>query len=97
MEHEAAKQAKEIPQLDGHWLVGNLMEFKDAPHEFMARVAAQGHDLVQFRILNKKLIAVLDADYAEVIFKNHSQNYARGKQRKPLESLLGKGLINLEG
>jgi len=43
------------------------------------------------------MIAVLSAECAEAIFKSSSQNFPRGKQRKPLESLLGKGLVNLEG
>jgi enediyne biosynthesis protein E7 len=90
-------QGKDIPQLEGHPVLGNLPEFKRGPHEFMARALSLDSGLVQFRIFNKKMIAVLSAQCAETIFKSKSHNFPRGKQRKPLESLLGKGLVNLEG
>jgi len=91
------KQDKDIPQLEGYPILGNLLEFKQGPHKFMARALSLGSGLVQFRMFKRKMLAVLSAECAQTIFKTKSHNFPRGKQRKPLESLLGKGLVNLEG
>lgn len=88
---------KEIPTVPGHWLLGNLLEFKKAPHEFLARAAQYGEGLVQFRLLHKKMIAITSPEAAQCLFKSNSQNYPRGNQRKALESILGLGLITQEG
>ena len=88
---------RKIPELEGSRFLGNLPEFKQAPHEFLANHAVPDHSLLGFRILKRKMIGVVGTDCAEHIFKSNSQNYPRGKQRKPMESLLGLGLVNLEG
>lgn len=83
--------------MPGHWLFGNLFEFKQAPHEFLARAAGYGEGLVQFRLLHRKMIAITSPEAAQCLFKTNSQNYPRGNQRKALESILGLGLITQEG
>ena len=90
-------QAQEIPQVPGHWLWGNLLEFKRAPHEFLLRAAGYGKGLVQFRLFHKKMIAITSPECAQILFKARSKNYPRGNQRKALETILGLGLITQEG
>ena len=91
------ESSSEIPTVPGHWLFGNLLEFKKAPHEFLARAAQYGEGLVQFRLLHKKMIAITSPQAAQCLFKSNSKNYPRGNQRKALESILGLGLITQEG
>ncbi|MEQ8314542.1 MAG: cytochrome P450 [Gammaproteobacteria bacterium] len=90
-------KGKEIPKVPGHWLLGSLVDFKRAPHEFLASAAQFGEGLVQFRLLHKKMIAITSPSVAQHLFKTNSQNYPRGNQRKALESVLGLGLITQEG
>ncbi|MCG8415433.1 MAG: cytochrome P450 [Pseudomonadales bacterium] len=90
-------QPQEIPRVPGHWLLGNLLEFKRAPHRFLSALAKQGQGLVQFRLFHKKMIAITSPECAQQLFKSSSKNYPRGAQRKSLESILGLGLITQEG
>lgn len=87
----------DIPKVPGHWLLGNLLEFKREPHKFLLRAAANGNGLVQFRLLHKKMIAITSPECAQSIFKLNSNNFPRGGQRKALEAVLGLGLITQEG
>ncbi len=88
---------REIPEVPGHWLFGNLFEFKRAPHKFLLRAAQYGDGLVSFRLLHKKMVAITSPQAAQHLFKSNSKNYPRGNQRKALESILGLGLITQEG
>lgn len=88
---------REIPSVPGHWLLGNLLEFKRAPHEFLREASRYGEGLVQFRLFHKKMIAITSPECAQILFKTGSKNYPRGTQRKSLESILGLGLITQEG
>lgn len=88
---------REIPRIRGNRFLGSLLDFKKAPHEFMANSCSPGHSLIQFRMINREMIGIVGSDCAEAIFKQKSQNFPRGKLRKSLESLLGLGLVNLEG
>lgn len=83
--------------MPGHWLLGNLLEFKRAPHEFLQKVGAHGDGLVQFRLLHKHMIAITTPEAAEHVFKIRSKNFPRGKQRKALQQVLGLGLITQQG
>ena len=94
---EEAPDLQEIPTVPGHWLLGNLIEFKRAPHEFLCEASRHGQGLVQFRLFHKKMIAITSPKCAQVLFKIGSKNYPRGPQRKSLESILGLGLITQEG
>jgi cytochrome P450 len=89
--------SREIPSVPGHWLLGNLLEFKRAPHEFLQAIAGYGRGLVKFRLFHKPLIIITDIATATEIFKTNSQNFPRGTQRKALQSVLGLGLITQEG
>ncbi len=44
--------------MPGHWLLGSVLEFKRAPHEFLQRIA--GHGLVKFRLFHKPLIIITE-------------------------------------
>lgn len=83
--------------MPGHWLLGSVLEFKRAPHEFLQRIAGYGRGLVKFRLFHKPLIIISDIPTATEIFKTQSQNFPRGTQRKALQSVLGLGLITQEG
>ena len=90
-------KASEVPSVAGHWLLGSLLEFKRAPHEFIRSIAVPGQGLVQFRLFHKPMFVITDIPAATEIFKTHSQNFPRGAQRKALQSVLGLGLITQEG
>ena len=86
-----------LPQVPGHWLLGSLLEFKRAPHEFPQKAGTYGDGLVQFRLLHKHMIAITTPEAAEHAFKISSKSFPLGKQRKALRQVLGLGLITQQG
>ncbi len=91
------KKSPEIPHPEGHWLLGSWREIARSPHLFPAELGWKYGGLAQFRILNKRFIAIARPDYAHHILVARAENYVRSYHHRSIEAITGKGLLATEG
>lgn len=76
------------------WIPGLLVN----PLPTIIKITDKYGDLVHFNLTkSQKLILVNHPDYVKYILKDNHENFSRSKAIKPLELLLGEGLLMSEG
>jgi cytochrome P450 len=76
-------------------LRGNLHELLAAPHDFMAGIAERHGGVAAFRIFHKVIVVVSDAALIQQALVTDAASYAKGRQYRNLEMLIGRGLVSL--
>jgi cytochrome P450 len=86
-----------LPSLRGHWLLGNLPEYRRDPLGFVQRAALHG-DLVRVKMGPRTVHLVASPELAHHVLVERQHNY--GKQTMGfamLRLVLGEGLLTSEG
>jgi len=86
-----------IPKAGGHWLLGSARDMAQAPHRFVAELAARHNGLASFRVLHKRFVAVSDPELAHQVMVTRGDRYGRAYHNRNLRLLVGDGLLATEG
>jgi cytochrome P450 len=81
----------------GHWLSGNLPEFRKNRLDFLTRCAREFGDMVKFRLAHRRIYLVTRPDYIEEVLLTHSKNFIKHFALRLNPLVLGQGLLNSEG
>lgn len=81
----------------GHWLTGNLAEYRQDPLAFLTRCAQEYGDFVPFRLGPRKIILLSHPDLLEYVLVTNNRNFSKGFALQLIPSLLGNGLVTSEG
>lgn len=90
----AARPASPIP---GHWLLGQALPMRAHPPEFLARAALDGGGIARGRLGWLRFVTVADPEAIREILVSKSRHFPRGWEHRDLATMLGKGLISIEG
>lgn len=87
------------PYLKGLPILGNLIEFKRSPHDFLLKIALQANaPIVNMQLGPTQLWLICDADLAQEVLVKQQKNFLRGDNyRQILAWNLGDSLIVSEG
>jgi cytochrome P450 len=81
----------------GHWLAGNLPEFRRGRLDFLVRCAREFGDVAQIWFAHRRIFLVSHPDLIEEVLVNHSKNVIKHFALRLNPVLLGKGLLTSEG
>jgi cytochrome P450 len=81
----------------GHWLSGNLPEFRRDRLDFFVRCARDYGDMVKLRFAHRRIYLVSHPDYIEEVLATHSKNFIKHFALRLNPTVLGKGLLTSEG
>lgn len=85
------------PSPKGDPILGHFRAFRKNSMAFM-RSSVQSHgDFILFRLLNKKVYMISDADLAKYVMQTNNKNYHKSPGYKPLRLLVGNGTFTSEG
>ncbi len=85
------------PGPKGHWLSGNLPEFRRDRLQFFTHCARAHGDLVSVRIAHRRVYLVFHPDLIEDVLVTHNQNYIKHFALRMNPLVLGNGLLTSEG
>lgn len=85
------------PSPKGNFIFGNAKQFKQNSLKFMVDSVNSLGDLITFRIINKRVYMISDAEVARYIMQTNNKNYTKSPGYKPLRLLVGNGLFTSEG
>lgn len=89
--------SREMPSLDGHWLLGSARALQEAPHRFVADAGLRHGGLARFRVLHRRLIAVTHPDLLRQILVTRHERYERSFHYRTSRAIVGLGLITTDG
>src|ERR1019366_3868661 len=81
----------------GHWLSGNLPEFRRDRLDFFVRCARDYGDMVKLRFAHRRIYLVSHPDAIEEVLATHSKNFIKHFALRLNPMVLGKGLLTSEG
>ena len=81
----------------GHWLTGNLPEFRAHRLEFFVRCAREHGDMVKLRFAHRPIYLVSHPDAIEEVLVTHSKNFIKHFALRLNPLVLGKGLLTSAG
>ena len=81
----------------GHWLVGNLPDFRRGRLDFFTECARTYGDAVAFRFAHRRMLLLSHPDLVEEVLVTHSRNFIKHFALRQTPYLLGKGLLTSEG
>src|SRR5437879_6039793 len=81
----------------GHWLSGNLPEFRLGRLEYLRQCAQSYGDVVALRFAHRRLLLVSHPDLIEEVLVTQNQNFIKHFALRLNPLLLGKGLLTSEG
>jgi cytochrome P450 len=81
----------------GHWLSGNLPEFRVGRLEFLVDCARRYGDVVALRFAHRRILLVSHPDLIEDVLVTNNQDYIKHFALRLNPLLLGKGLLTSEG
>src|SRR4051794_12624195 len=81
----------------GHWLSGNLPEFRKDRLDFLTRCVRDYGDMVQLSFPRRRIYIVGHPDLIEDILVTQSKNFIKHFALRLNPILLGKGLLTSEG
>jgi cytochrome P450 len=81
----------------GHWLTGNLPDFRKDRLDFLTRCAREYGDMVQLRFLYRRLYLVSHPDLIEEVLVTQSKNFIKHFAIRLNPLVLGQGLLSSEG
>jgi cytochrome P450 len=85
------------PGPKGKLLVGNAIQFKQAPLEFLVSLAKTYGDIVRFKLGPKTAFLLTHPDYVQIVLQERVENYPKGKIWDSFRQISGNGLIASEG
>ncbi|HEY2826840.1 MAG TPA: cytochrome P450 [Pirellulales bacterium] len=85
------------PSPPGHWLLGNLPEFRRDMLGFFTRCAREYGDLVAIRLGPRKVHLAYHPDFVEQVLVTENRNFRKSYVFELLRPMLGNGLLNNEG
>lgn len=85
------------PGPTGKFLVGNALEFKQAPLEFLVSLAKTYGDIVRFKLGPKTAFLLTHPDFVRIVLQERVENYPKGKIWDSFRQISGNGLIASEG
>src|SRR5436190_11503738 len=81
----------------GHWLTGNLAEFRADRLAFFSRCAREFGDVVPLRLLGKPVLLLNRPDLIEQVLVHQSRNFVKHFGLRLYKPILGNGLVTSEG
>ncbi len=91
---------KQVPQAKGHFLIGNLLQFKKNTLQAFCHWQQQYGDIVSFKLAKQKFYLCSHPDFVEQGLIKQSENFVKlYEPKKPtgLSLLLGQGLLTSKG
>ncbi|HEY2760461.1 MAG TPA: cytochrome P450, partial [Pirellulales bacterium] len=85
------------PSPPGHWLRGNLTEFRRDMLGFFTRCSREYGDLVAVRLGPRKVHLASHPDFVEQVLVTENRNFGKSYVFELLRPMLGNGLLNSEG
>jgi cytochrome P450 len=85
------------PSPPGHWLLGNLPEFRRDMLGFFTHCSRQYGDLVALRFGNRRVHLATHPDFVEQILVTENRKFGKSYVFELLRPVLGNGLLNSEG
>src|SRR5438105_43574 len=85
------------PQPRGHWLLGNLPEFRRDMLGFFTSLSREHGDLVALRFGNRRVHLVTHPAFVEQILVTENRKFGKSYVFELLRPVLGNGLLNSEG
>jgi cytochrome P450 len=81
----------------GHWLLGNLSEWRADVLTFFTRCAREYGDVVAIRIANRRNVVVNHPDGVEEVLATKNRHFVKNFAQRMLAPWLGNGLLLSEG
>ena len=81
----------------GHWLSGNLPEFRSGRLDFFVRCAREYGDAVKLRFAHRTIYLLCHPDLIEEVLITHSKHFIKHFAMRLNPMVLGKGLLASEG
>jgi cytochrome P450 len=81
----------------GHWITGNLPEFRQGRLDFLTRCAREHGDVVALRFGPRRVYLVVHPDAIEEVLATHSRHFIKHFALRLNPRVLGKGLLTSEG
>jgi cytochrome P450 len=81
----------------GHWLLGNLPQWRSDVLGFFTRCARECGDIVTVRIANRRMIVVSHPDGIEEVLATKNRHFLKNWAQRMLAPWLGNGLLLSEG
>jgi cytochrome P450 len=81
----------------GHWLSGNLPEFREGRLEFLRQCARSYGDVVGLRFAHRRIMLVSHPDLIEEVLVTRNHHFIKHFALRLNPLLLGKGLLTSEG
>src|SRR5437868_7186559 len=81
----------------GHWLSGNLPEFRSGRLDFFVHCAREYGDAVKLRFAHRTIYLFSHPDLIEEVLLTHSKHFTKHFAMRLNPMVLGKGLLASEG
>lgn len=81
----------------GHWLLGNLKQFRGEKLAFYMRLAREHGDVAGFRLGPRRLVLLSHPDFIEQVLVGDNRNFVKHFVMRLLQPVLGNGLLMSEG
>lgn len=85
------------PQIPGHWLVGNVREFRGERLQFFERLQREHGDVASFRLGYHHLTLLSHPDALEQVLVTENRKFQKHYVLQLLRCVLGNGLLLSEG
>ena len=93
----ALKRPKRPKGPKGHWVAGNLPEFRDGRLDFLMHCARTYGDAVPLRFAHRRIMLLNHPDLIEEILVTKAANFTKHWGLRSAQRLLGNGLLTSEG
>src|ERR1019366_8288245 len=90
-------QPRVPPGPKGHWLAGNLPDFRRGRLDFFTRCAREYGDVVKLRFAHRRIYLVTHPDLIEEVLVTHSKHFIKHFALRINPMVLGKGLLTSSG
>jgi len=93
-------QYKPVPQVNGHWLLGNLKQFKTNPFQAFCEWQREYGDLLGFKLVGQQCYLFSHPKWVELSLIKQSDTFVKmynPKKPKGLALILGQGLVTSQG
>ncbi len=95
---QVIEKAKQVPGPGGHFLLGNLPDYKDDPLDFLLNLAQEYGDISHFRFMGTSAILLNHPDYIKHVLQDNNRNYNKDTvDYDMLRPVVGNGLLTNDG
>src|SRR5262245_29327631 len=89
--------ATQPPAAPGHWLLGNLPDFRKDMLGFFTRTARDVGDVVTMKLGTRRPFLISHPDFVEQVLVTENRKFGKSYVFELLRAMLGNGLLNSEG